>query len=171
MVESSRGSSALIPMTWSRRAFVAASLSMSASALAKPRQRRVPRVLFVCRFGTAKSAIAREIFRRRASERGVAVTALSRGITPEDHMTLALWQRLSAEGIDPTAEVVRALSPRDWQHADIVVIFSPLPPKAKPAHLRDWTDTPSVTDDYANARFVIDRRIDALLDEIAQRSR
>lgn len=156
-------------LKWSRRGMMIVGLAVSVSAIAKPRARPVPRVLFVCQFGTAKSAIAREVFRRRARERGVAASVFSRGITLEDHMTPTLRQRLSADGIDPTAEAARALSARDWRHADIVVVFNPLPPAAKPADLRDWTDTPSITDDYANARTVIDRRIGALLDEIAQR--
>lgn len=171
MSMSGERSSAQIQLKWSRRGLIIAGLMVSANAVAKPRMRPIQRVLFVCQFGTAKSAIAREIFRRRARERGLAVTAFSRGITVEDHITPPLRQRLTADGIDPAADTARVLSPRDWRHADIVVIFNALPPEIKPADLRDWTDTPSVTDDYAKARAVLDSRIDALLDEIVQHRR
>ena len=58
-----------------------------------------PRVLCICQFGKAKSAIARELLKRRAAERGIPVAVFSRGITPEPHWRLRhvtfCWPRVS----------------------------------------------------------------------------
>ena len=40
-------------------------------------------VVFVCEHGSVKSLVAQEWFNRRAKERGLAVRAVSRGITPD----------------------------------------------------------------------------------------
>jgi protein-tyrosine-phosphatase len=125
------------------------------------------RVLFVCQFGTVKSALARELFRRRAGQRGITATAFSRGITPAEHLSAAARTSMAADGIDPARDPLRKLAPADLRRADIVVIFNPLPMKLATRPVRDWAATPSVNDDYANARPELDRRIDALLDEIA----
>jgi len=156
---------------WSRRRLIVASLAVSASAIAKTSPHKVERVLFICQFGTAKSAIAREVFRRRALERGITTTAFSRGITLADHISPPLRKILSAEGIDPGADAAQVLSPADLQHADIVVAFTPLPAAAKLADLRDWSDMLSFNDDYSNARPMLNKRIDDLLDSIAKRRR
>ena len=152
----------------SRRSALLAGLVLIAAATpAWPHPRKVPRVLFICQYGTAKSAIARELFRRRARQRGVAVTAFSRGLTLADHISPALHQKLSADGIDPATDEATVLTRRDWQHADLVVAFNPLPTDVRPAHLRDWSDLGSFNDDYAHTRPDLDRRIEALLDAIA----
>jgi len=125
------------------------------------------RVLFVCQYGTVKSALARELFRKRAGERGIKAIAFSRGITPAEHLSAAARTSMAADGINPARDPLRKLAPADLRKADIVVIFNPLPVKRATRPVRDWTATPSVNDDYANARPELDRRIDALLDEIA----
>ena len=156
----------------SRRSALLSGLALVVVAQpAMSRTRKVPRVLFICQYGTAKSAIARELFRRRARQRGVAVTAFSRGLTLADHISPPLHQTLSADGIDPATDRATVLARRDWQHADLVVAFNPLPKDVRPANLRDWTDLGSLNDDYAHARPDLDRRIEALLDSIAKDDR
>jgi hypothetical protein len=126
-----------------------------------------PHVLFVCQFGTVKSAIAREVFRQRASERGIAVTAASRGITPEDHVSSDLRARLKADGIDTAHDGVRRLRASDIKAADILVTFNPLPANVRGAHGLDWSALPSVSDNYSAARAELVRRVDVLLDAIS----
>lgn len=128
-----------------------------------------PVVLFVCQFGTAKSAIARELFRRRAAERGIAVTAFSRGITPEPHLSAQTRALLAAEGIDPDRDKLAPLQRADLDVADTVVIFNPLPAALDSPRAQDWSALPSVNDAYPLARAELDRRIDALLDRIEQK--
>jgi protein-tyrosine-phosphatase len=123
-------------------------------------------ILFVCQFGSVKSAITRELFRRRAAERGISVTAISRGITPEKHMDPALSSALAGEGIDPARDPLQGLDQTALKGADIVVVFDKLPPAFGRTDVRDWTDTPSMVADYRRAREVLDPRIEALLSEI-----
>ncbi|MFL5297097.1 MAG: hypothetical protein ACJ798_12020 [Phenylobacterium sp.] len=125
------------------------------------------RVLFVCQFGTVKSPFARELLRRRARERGLAVSVSARGLTPADHATTAFLASARADGVDPRAEQVRRLEPRDLAQADVVVSFEPPQPAGLPG-ARDWSDTPSFGD-YPAARRNVLARIEALLDEIARR--
>jgi Low molecular weight phosphotyrosine protein phosphatase len=133
------------------------------AALAAPKP---PVVLFVCPAGTAKSPIARELFRKRAKERGIAVTALSRGLHIEDHVSPPLRQRLDAEGIDTRRDGFAVLAPKDARAADVVVAFAPLPATYSSSKLRDWSAVPSVNENWPVARADIDRRIEALLDAL-----
>jgi protein-tyrosine-phosphatase len=155
----------------SRRNLIGTALAVLMTSGCVGRQSRyVPVVLFVCQFGTAKSAIAREVFRAHARERRLAVNGFSRGITIEDHVTPQLRQNLAADGIDPLADKPELLTPGDWQRADIVVAFNPLPLAVPHTKVRDWTDLPSINDEYARTRALMDQRIGALLDEIARRA-
>ena len=124
-------------------------------------------VLFVCEFGTAKSAIARELLRRKVSVRGLPIEAISRGLVIEDHITPELRARLVADGIDTLRDPPMVLQPRDWDRASIVVAFNPLPAAVPAAKVRDWIDLPSVVRDYDNAMAILNRRLDALVDEMA----
>lgn len=156
-------------LNWSRRGVLIAGTLAAAGAFAKSPKNEPPRVLFVCKYGTTKSAIAREMFRQRAQARGIATVAFSRGLMLEDHISPPLRERLTAAGIDPAKDKPRVLRPKDWKKADIVVVFDPLPADTKPSDVRDWTDMPSMNQEYDKAKALMDQRIDSLLDEIAKR--
>lgn len=143
-------------------------LAAPASAQASARGRaNPPRVLFVCAAGTAKSAIARELLRRRARERGIAVSVFSRGLHIENHVSLLLRDQLAADGIDVSRDPPTALARRDVHNADMIVAFTPLPAKYRTRVIRDWSAVPSVNEAYPAARADLDKRIEALLDQIA----
>ena len=125
-----------------------------------------PTVLFVCPAGTVKSAIARDLTRRRAAARGVAVHVASRGVTPEDHVSPALAARLRADGLDPAAEPARALTPADLVGTDIVVAFDEAAQAPGMSRAQVW-DTPSWNSSYDRAMLAVTARVDALLDELA----
>jgi hypothetical protein len=146
-------------------------LLMGLSAFALPGATKpIPRVLFICEFGTAKSAIAREFFRRRARERGIKVTAFSRGLKGiEDHVSPPLRQALVADDLDTRRDGFSKLAPRDLKATDMIVTFVPIPENLHWRELRDWTSLPSVNDAWPAARADLVQRIDALLDEIAKR--
>lgn len=127
-----------------------------------------PRILLVCQFGTVKSPIARELLKRRAAERHVKIEVAARGITPEQHITPELLDRLAREGINPAAESLRKLSPEDIAAADLVIAFDNLPAEYHPRALEDWSDLPSMLKDYDRSRAVLDTRIARLLDRLAQ---
>ena len=148
-------------------AALAAAAFTSAVAAAKPVSKG-PQILFICQFGTVKSAIARELLKRRSSERGLFVNVASRGITPEEHLSPDVEARLSADGIDPRAEPLRKLEQRDLDSADLVILFDRLPEGLRARNVRDWTDLPSMLNRYPEARADLDRRIDQLLDQLAR---
>jgi len=131
----------------------------------------LPRVLFICQFGTAKSAIARELFKRRAAQRGIPVSVFSRGITPEPHLASSTRDALLTEGIVLDTQPVRKLRAADLSAADIIVFFNPLPAPLRRATQRDWSAVPSVNETYSLARVDLDRRIDVLIDEVARMRR
>ena len=132
---------------------------------------RVPRVLFVCAHGTVKSPIARELLISRARERGIAVAVRSRGIDPEAGASVQTAIALERDGIDTARQPTVRLGDSDFAWADMVVAFDRLPQPGAAHDLRDWSDTPSVNDSYAAAMAAINRRLDALLDELARCSK
>ena len=148
-----------------RRRFCAGLASAAFVASPATAQPSAPKVLLVCQYGSVKSAIARELLRRRSSERHVALAITSRGITPEEHLPEDLRTRLIAEGIDPKSEPLRKLAQSDLDGADIVILFDPLPKGLHAPNARDWSSVPSMMAHYPEARADLDRRIDALLDE------
>lgn len=125
------------------------------------------RVLFVCKFGSVKSPITRELAKRRAAERGLAVEFAARGITPEEHITPELASSLLADRIDPKAEPLQPLTAADVARADIVVVFDKLPALFVAKDVRDWSSLPSMISSYPAARVDLLARIDRLLDEVA----
>lgn len=154
----------------SRRSLVLSAPCAVLVSLASPHGPPVvtPSVLFICRYGTVKSPIGREVLKRRASEQGVAVTAYSRGLTLEDHITPRLAQALRADGIDIWSEPRRVLDPSDIARADVVVAFDRLPADL-PSPTHDWSDFPSFNEDYAVARAELDARLARLLDDLRRR--
>ncbi len=127
-----------------------------------------PKVLFVCPAGTVKSAIAREALKQRAASAGTAILVRSRGLAIEDHVSAALAARLAADGLDPRAETARTLEGPDVAWADIVVAFDEASRAPALSRARAWA-TPSWNNDYDNAKADLDRRLDALLAELARR--
>lgn len=135
---------------------------VSTSVVAK----RTPNILFVCRFGSVKSPVAREYFRRRAAERGLVFSVKSRGITPEAHISESLLVSLKRDGIDQDRDGLHKLRHYDLRQADILVIFDTLPSGLKGKNLHDWTNTGSFNESFATEKPKLLLRIDALIDEI-----
>lgn len=126
-----------------------------------------PHILLVCQFGTVKSPIARELLKRSAAERHISLEVDARGITPQRHITPELLNRLAKDGINPEAEPLRKLGREDIAAADLVIAFDKLPADYRPRRLEDWSDLPSMVNDYAHARAILDARIGALLDRLS----
>src|SRR5215467_1314590 len=74
----------------------------------------VPKVVFVCEHGAAKSVIAAKEFEKLARERGIQVQAVARGTTPDPEIAAAVRQGLKADGID-----VGAMKPTRVQPSDL----------------------------------------------------
>ena len=153
---------------WSRRSFVQAVFATAAISHATilwgSERRRT--VLFICQYGSVKSAITRELFRRRALERGVQVTAISRGIELESHLAPQLRVTLAADGIDPASDGQHQLTRADLHRADMTIILDPLPKGWKARRVHDWTDIRSFNQFFETEKPRVLARIDQLLDEI-----
>lgn len=124
-----------------------------------------PRVLFVCPAGTVKSAIARELLKRRAAERGIAVVVQSRGIHTEDHVSPALTERLRNDAINIRSEIQRDVQPDDVSRADMIIAFDAAAEAPGLERATAWA-IPSWNDHYVEAKAAVLPKIDALLDQI-----
>lgn len=158
-----------------RRVFLGRSVALivwvALPAMQVAARSRQVRVLFICEFGTAKSAVARELFRRRVRERGLNATAFSRGLEIADHVSPRLHGRLIDAGIDTTGDAPVKLSRGDIRHADLVVAFAKLPLTSVGREVRDWSSLSSLNDDYDVAMPDLQMRIDRLIDDIAARQK
>jgi predicted protein tyrosine phosphatase len=142
-------------------------LALAALLFGKAAAPRAPvNVLFVCQAGTVKSPVAREHFRRLAKAGGTNAQAQSRGITPEDHMTPKLAAALKADGINVDADPVLPLTVADLKAADVIVVFNALPAQLGTWKVRNWSDLPSMNENYAVARAILLPRLEALSSEI-----
>jgi hypothetical protein len=151
-----------------RRRLLAALIALPLLGLGKARASTAKKtVLFVCEAGTVKSAVSRELFRRRIAARRLQVVTISRGLVPAEHRSPALIARLAADGIDTMREPVLALDQQTLDAADVVVLFAALPPGFTRPDARDWIETPSMNDKYAEARAYLDAHLDALAQELA----
>lgn len=128
------------------------------------------KVLFICQAGTVKSPVARELFRRRAAQRGLRVEVIARGIAPEEHMSPRLLAAANADGIDPKAEPVQALTLDDMRAADVVIYFDRPPSISTVPAALDWTDVPSMNEDYPGTRAIILARSDDVMERLAART-
>ena len=148
----------------SRRAIVigvgVALVSGAAGAACRP-----VRVLFVCRAGSVKSAIARETLKRRAADEGVSVLVSSRGVHPEDHISPALAANLKRDGLDPASEPLRQLMQTDIGLADTIIAFDEASDEPELRSARAWK-TPSWNTDYAAAKADLAERLTLLLSEL-----
>ncbi|MBM3512501.1 MAG: hypothetical protein FJX59_02155 [Alphaproteobacteria bacterium] len=123
-------------------------------------------ILFVCQYGTVRSAIARELLRRRVSERDLPWMVASRGLTPEDHATPDLTRALRADRIETNRDPLIPLDAESLLAADVVVLFNPLPAGLSRPDALDWGDTPSFNADYPAAKAAVEHRIETLIDTL-----
>ena len=123
-------------------------------------------VVFVCEHGNVKSVIAMEWFNRLAAERGLALRAVSRGLTPESPVPPAIRERLKGDGFDVTGFQARVLAPADVRGvARLVVIGADAPSWARGSGtaLEVWRDIPPASESYEASRDAMKERIRALL--------
>lgn len=171
-------SATILPLTldpgtghaWSRRTalgLIAAAMAVPAGAAATTSP-RPPLVLFVCQAGTVKSAIARELYLKRAGQRSIPAAAFSRGIAPADHLSPELARRLAAKGIDLARQAAQQLTQADLDRADLVILFDPLPAGLKVRAVRDWTAQPGFNDAFDQAWPWLESHVERLLDELSR---
>ena len=113
-------------------------------------------IVFVCRYGSAKSVVAARFFNRMAAERGLPYRAVARGIEPEATIPPYVREPIRGDGFDIGAdEKPTAISIAETQGASAVVcIMCKLPPDHASAARKtlEWTGVPDVSDGYGPAR-------------------
>jgi arsenate reductase len=130
-----------------------------------------PTVVFVCQHGNVKSLIASQWFNRLAAERGLAVRAVSRGVTPETPVPPAIAERLARDGFDVTRFEPTAFTPADLG-ASRVVMIGVEPPAwvgSKRLGVETWDRIPPATERYEASRDAMRDRIGSMLDALAKR--
>lgn len=126
-------------------------------------------VVFACAHGNVKSLIASEWLNRLAAERGIAVRAVARGLTPEDPVPPAIVESLRREGIDVAGFEARALAPSDVEGvARLVMIGVEAPAWVERGRVpvEDWPGIPPASERYDESRDALRARIEALLHDI-----
>ncbi|MGQ0646536.1 MAG: arsenate reductase/protein-tyrosine-phosphatase family protein [Gemmatimonadaceae bacterium] len=129
----------------------------------------VPRVVFVCLHGSAKSQIAAAHLRKLATERGVLLDVESLGIEPDAVIPPAVVDGLRSDGAPLHDPRPRAATRARIRGAVRVVSFACdvseiIPPGVD---VERWDDVPAVSDGYAAARDAIVSRLPALMSAAA----
>jgi protein-tyrosine-phosphatase/Cu/Ag efflux protein CusF len=121
-------------------------------------------VVFVCLHGSVKSQMAAAHFNRIAGERGLPFTAISRGIEVDTSIPTRIRDALNLDGLAPTDDIPIGLTADVAGRATKVVAFDAVPEERRgTSEVTYWSDVPPATKDYAAARDVIVRHIDALV--------
>ena len=139
-----------------------------AGSLSSAEERAAPVVVFVCERGSAKSMIAALWFNRLASERGLRLQGVSRGVNPEPKVPDGVAHNLRNDGFDVTGLVPTRLQSADLTQAARVVAIgakSPLFDALASAPDR-WDDIPPTSVDYRASRDAMRLRLSALVDTL-----
>ena len=133
----------------------------------------VPKVVFVCEHGAAKSVIAAKELEKLARERGIQVQAVARGTAPEPEIGAAVRQGLKADGIDIGNMTPVRVQAGDLRNAATVVAFGPDLSAVAGGKIKaeDWSATPAPSEDFRAARDYIVKRLQPLLDQLAAAKR
>jgi arsenate reductase len=126
-------------------------------------------VVFVCEHGNVKSLIGASLFDKAAKERGLPFRATSRGLTPEANVPPKIAEALRSDDVEVAGFKPQALTAHDVSTAARVIAIgvdlSSFSDEAR-APIEPWTDVPPASVDYAAARAVLLRHVEALLDEM-----
>jgi arsenate reductase (thioredoxin) len=126
-------------------------------------------VVFVCEHGSVKSLIAVSLFERAAAARGISVTAVSRGVTPDERVPPAIAAALRADGFEVEGYRPEPLAPSDLAGAArVIAIGVDLSHHGKSARgpIESWDDVPPASVDYDASKAALERHIDMLLDDL-----
>jgi arsenate reductase (thioredoxin) len=132
-----------------------------------------PKIVFVCEHCAAKSVIAVKELEKLARERGISIQAVSRGTTPDPDIPLYVRTGLKADGIEIGTMKPVQVKPEDLRDAARVISFGPDLSAVGGQMLRidDWGATPDVSGNFPAARDYIVKRLQTLLDQIAEPKR
>src|SRR4051812_13399896 len=113
----------------------------------------VPKVLFLCPHGAAKSVLASAYFIRAARERGLNVRVDAAGTEPDPAVAEAVSKHLTGRGYPLPVPAPRRVTAEEFEQADLVISLGcdlkDLP--APHGTLRRWDDVPAPSQDFAAA--------------------
>lgn len=128
------------------------------------RMNLIPRIVFVCEHGAAKSVIAAAYFNKLASERGFNRQAIARGTDPDPELSQAAVAGLRQDGLMPDLSTPCKLSSEECRIASKIIAFCELPESDQhETAIEYWDDVPPVSEDYEKARDAILMHIDRLI--------
>ncbi len=147
--------------------FLLLSLSQLAWAAAPVNPDTAAQVVFVCQHGSAKSMIAASWFNKIAEQRGLAVRAISRGVTPDTALHGPTEQGLGRDGLDTKALIPTQLTADVAGKALRVVAIGVenKPDFLKTDTLLEWNNVPSVGQNYDRAREDMVQKINTLISQ------
>jgi protein-tyrosine-phosphatase len=126
----------------------------------------VPRVLFLCPHGAAKSVAAAAFLSLAAARRGFAVVVDNAGTHPDPEINPIVLARLESDRL-PNPGVPRLVTGRDLRAADrIISIGCDLGDLATDRHVEVWS-VPDFSVDPGAAFAAIERQVDALVADLA----
>jgi protein-tyrosine-phosphatase len=126
-------------------------------------------VVFVCLHGSVKSQMAAAHFNRIAKERGLNITAISRGIEPDKTIPASIRSGLAHDGLAPESEVPSSLRADEASDAAGVFAFDDVPGDRRgTADVTRWSDVPPALQDYAHSRDAIVRHVEEVVDRLAR---
>ena len=111
----------------------------------------LPRVLFVCLHGAAKSVIGAAHFRRLAAARGLSIGAVAVGTEPDPQLAPGAVKGLAGDGLTAGVARPRPVTLYDLDTATRVVSFGCDVVAARGQRVEQW-DVPAVSEGYAAAR-------------------
>lgn len=125
-------------------------------------------VVFVCQHGVVNSQMAAAWFNKIARERGLPLTAVSRGIDGEYRsVPVRIEDGLAMDGLTPS-NTPRELTADEAGRARQVLAFDTIPADLRGgASVTYWSGIPLGINDYETTRDQIIQRIDALLPTLA----
>jgi protein-tyrosine-phosphatase len=137
---------------------------------AKSEEGKLPdRIVFVCEHGSVKSLIAMQWFNRRATERGLPLRGISRGVSPDAAVPKGIAESLRQDGFSVETFTPARLTRTDLGEATrVVAIGADVSSVTRGSRVRvdEWTDIPPASENYAASRDAIIRRIDQLMKEL-----
>ena len=125
-------------------------------------------ILFICEHGAARSTIAAAYFNKLAKEQGLNYRAVFRGITPDSVVGPAAQKGLIKDGFDVNGWKPLPVTKHDTESAyRVVTLDCLLPEKYNVTKSTQWTNIPSISENYNIARDSIAKKVQALIVELS----
>jgi arsenate reductase len=124
-------------------------------------------VIFVCPHGAAKSVVAAACLAEAARRRGADLATRAVGLDPDPHFAPGALAGLRRLGLPEPGGAPRRLTPEDLAAAWRVITLGCDEAAVPGAVWQCWDDVPPVSEGFEAAHAVIERRVGALLDAIA----